>query len=180
MQIVFVTVLAYARASPLKFIFFGRVCFLLVLVLFACEVTSEALHRMATLNLRAVAAATFVPAFPLLLAEGIVSHHAVPAVGLVPLAFSSGFSLFTLLRMRLQHRRRRHSSGSSSSSSSSEDEDEEAACDSKHPIIYFVIDVVLAAALLIVLVFSWTKSDELSGKIAALAAYATIPLLINL
>ncbi|KAF7539890.1 hypothetical protein G7054_g1739 [Neopestalotiopsis clavispora] len=135
---------------------------------------------MATLNLRAVAAATFVPAFPLLLAEGIVSHHAVPAVGLVPLAFSSGFSLFTLLRMRLQHRRRRHSSGSSSSSSSSEDEDEEAACDSKHPIVYFVIDLILAAALLIVLVFSWTKSDELSGKIAALAAYATIPLLINL
>ncbi|ETS79494.1 hypothetical protein PFICI_09347 [Pestalotiopsis fici W106-1] len=134
---------------------------------------------MAALDLRVVAAASFIPAFPLLLAEGIVSHHAVPAVGLVPLAFSSGTSLFIFLRMRVHHKRRRHSHGSHSSSSSSESEDEEAACDTEHPIIYFVIDLILAAALLVVLVFSWTKSDELSGKVAALAAYATIPLLIN-
>lgn len=139
---------------------------------------------MASQDLRVVAAATFIPAFPLLIAEGVVSHHAVPAVGLVPLFFSSGTSLLIMLRIRAHHhRRRKHSRGShssSSSSSSSENEDDEAACDPEYPIIYFVFDTILAAALLVVLVFSWTKSDQLSGKLATLAAYATIPLLINL
>ena len=53
---------------------------------------------MAPQGLRVVAVASFVPAFPLLLAHGIVSHSPVPATGLVPLAFSAGFSLFILRR----------------------------------------------------------------------------------
>ncbi|KAJ1336163.1 hypothetical protein MN608_02911 [Microdochium nivale] len=57
---------------------------------------------MAPQGLRVVAVVSFVPAFPLLLTHGILSRSAVPATGLVPLAFSAGFSLF-ILRRRSRH-----------------------------------------------------------------------------
>lgn len=53
---------------------------------------------MAPQGLRVVAVATFVPAFALLLAHGIVSHSPVPAIGLAPLFFSSSFCFFILRR----------------------------------------------------------------------------------
>ncbi|KAK3370485.1 hypothetical protein B0H63DRAFT_316742 [Podospora didyma] len=47
---------------------------------------------------RIVTAATFVPAFPLCIAHGVLSHNPVPAVGLAPLAFSAAFAIFLLSR----------------------------------------------------------------------------------
>jgi len=51
-------------------------------------------------GLRVIAVASFVPAFALLLAHGIVSHSPVPATGLAPLFLSSSFSFFILRRRK--------------------------------------------------------------------------------
>ncbi|KAL7620168.1 hypothetical protein AAE478_009161 [Parahypoxylon ruwenzoriense] len=53
-----------------------------------------------TRTLRVVTAATFLPAFPLCLAHGVVSHSSTPAVGLVPLAFSASVGVFLISRQR--------------------------------------------------------------------------------
>lgn len=50
--------------------------------------------------LRTAAVLTFVPALPLCITHGALSHDLVPALGLVPLFFSAGTSLFLLLRSR--------------------------------------------------------------------------------
>lgn len=109
-------------------------------------------------TLRLVAIASFLPAFPLCIAHGVLSNDAAPAVGLVPLAFSSGGSLF-LLRRR--------------------ERDDGLARKLSHPVVAFAFDVVLAAACMIVLVFTWISNDQLAS-LSMLAAYATIPLLVNL
>ncbi|ENH61551.1 hypothetical protein FOC1_g10016372 [Fusarium oxysporum f. sp. cubense race 1] len=108
-------------------------------------------------TLRLVAIASFLPAFPLCIAHGVLSNDAAPAVGLVPLAFSSGGSLF-LLRRR--------------------ERDDGLAHKLSHPVMAFAFDVVLAAACMIVLVFTWISKGQLAS-LSMLAAYATIPLLVN-
>lgn len=130
---------------------------------------------MAAQGLRVLATADFLPAFPLLLAHGIVSHSVVPAIGLVPLAFSAGTSLFILLRWN-----RSKTSNPEEQSPQQETGDEETSDGLSHPILVFAFDVTLAAALLVVLVFSWLRSAQFNGQQATLSAYATIPLLVNL
>lgn len=137
---------------------------------------------MAAQKLRLVAFASFLPAFPLLLAHGIISSSPVPATGLVPLAFSAGASLFIFLR--------RHKSGADAhheeeprhheSQASSGDPSQEPSQGAARLFVVFVTDLILAAALLVVLVFSWLKSARFNGQQATLAAYGTIPLLVNL
>ncbi|KAK6078070.1 hypothetical protein SCUP234_06444 [Seiridium cupressi] len=129
---------------------------------------------MAANGLRIVAVASFLPAFPLLLAHGIVSHSAVPATGLVPLAFSASVSLFILLR-----RKKQSSSESEEAEPQQEAEAEESSDGATQPVFVFAADVVLATALLIVLVFFWLKSAQFNGQQATLATYATLPLLLN-
>ncbi|KAI5859527.1 hypothetical protein GGS23DRAFT_600228 [Durotheca rogersii] len=51
-------------------------------------------------TLRVVTAATFIPAFPLCIAHGVVSGSPTPAVGLVPLAFSAAAGVFLLARQQ--------------------------------------------------------------------------------
>ena len=106
-------------------------------------------------GLRIASAAAFIPAFPLCLAHGVVSHGVVPAVGLVPLAFSSAAGVF--LATRSAHHDK-----------------------FKHPALIFASDVVLAAALMVVLVYTWLTAPQRSASFSMLAAYATIPLLFNL
>ncbi|KAH6626710.1 hypothetical protein B0J18DRAFT_455887 [Chaetomium sp. MPI-SDFR-AT-0129] len=51
-----------------------------------------------------------------------------------------------------------------------------------HRILVFVVDVILAASLMIVLVFTWIRTGnggDRRPKLAMLAAYSTIPLLVN-
>lgn len=58
-----------------------------------------------------------------------------------------------------------------------------------HTIFIFFVDSILAAGVMVVLVFTWINTQKgrtginnpvLGGKLAMLAAYATIPLLANL
>ncbi len=77
--------------------------------------------------LRQTTVVSFIPAFPLCLAHGILSRSPVPAVGLVPLAVSAASGIALL-------------SGAGTRS---------------HPSAIFAGDLVLAAALIVVLVFTW-------------------------
>jgi hypothetical protein len=52
-----------------------------------------------------------------------------------------------------------------------------------HSVLVFAIDAILAAALMVVLVFTWIRNSTSrrgGNKMVMLAAYATIPLLVNL
>ncbi|KAM5355533.1 hypothetical protein ACJ41O_002179 [Fusarium nematophilum] len=124
------------------------------------EADSTAYHHQPAphTGLRIITIASFLPAFPLCLAHGILSHNPVPAVGLVPLALSAGGGTF-LLRAR------------------NGDEDGRPHRLS-HPVLVFVCDVILATALMVVLVFTWIGKGH-SASLSMLAAYATIPLLVN-
>ena len=160
--------------------------------------------------LRVVAAATFLPAFALCIAHGARSGRPVPAVGLVPLALSSGLSIFQLVRLR-RHRQQNQkkkqqqavarrpsqpprddeAAGAAQEAPApaleqqgdgergGEEDDDEWAQRPRSPVLVFFADAALAAALLVVLVFTWTQKGD-SAELAMLAAYATIPLLVNL
>jgi hypothetical protein len=148
--------------------------------------------------LRIVTILTFIPAFPLLLAHGIVSHQPCPAVGLAPLFVSSSVGLWIVVRHR---KRRQHVVVEETGQTTSEqgrqgqgqgqgqgqeedaddddhDEDNKARA-SPHRLLVFGIDVILAAALMVVLVFTWTRKSR-RADMAMLAAYSTIPLMVNL
>ncbi|GFP56723.1 hypothetical protein ACSS6W_004776 [Trichoderma asperelloides] len=123
--------------------------------------------------LRILAIASFVPSFALCIAHGVLSHKPVPAVGLVPQAFSVATSI-ALLRTARSH---------------SQDADVESVGSAQHgafsiraflthPIVVFLHDIILAAALMIVLVFTWTHHGR-SASLSMLAAYATLPILTS-
>ncbi|OTA57479.1 hypothetical protein K449DRAFT_386378 [Hypoxylon sp. EC38] len=149
-----------------------------------------------TRTLRIVTAATFLPAFPLCLAHGVISSSPAPAVGLVPLAFSAGASVFLLSRHSEKKQQPLFEPERGDSSEEEQEPEEERTREIEpsqsdaptptatrsHPILVFAIDTILAAALMIVLVFTWIDSSSgstNSAESAMLAAYATIPLLIN-
>ncbi|KAH8671460.1 hypothetical protein BX600DRAFT_510131 [Xylariales sp. PMI_506] len=145
-------------------------------------------------GLRIVTVVTFVPAFPLCIAHGVLSASPVPAVGLVPLAFSAGTSLFLLVRQAkakksytapLLHQEgptddeeQGGGAAAAQAGGASTEEGEPAAYGVAHPILVFAVDTILAAALMVVLVFTWIRASG-RAEVVMLAAYATIPLLIN-
>lgn len=55
--------------------------------------------------LRTAAVLAFIPAMPLCITHGVLSHALVPALGLIPLSFSAGVSLSLLLYSRRDRRR---------------------------------------------------------------------------
>ncbi|KAI0380241.1 hypothetical protein F5Y04DRAFT_257772 [Hypomontagnella monticulosa] len=153
-------------------------------------------------TLRIVTAATFLPAFPLCLAHGVVSNSPAPAVGLVPLAFSAGVGVFLVSRQaakRQQLPEPERGDGSEEIQAQQPEQGQEGDREDTrqppetshtltptptqtHPILVFVVDTILAAALMIVLVFTWIDSSSgstNSAESAMLAAYATMPLLVN-
>ncbi|KAI0845685.1 hypothetical protein F5Y00DRAFT_265319 [Daldinia vernicosa] len=161
-----------------------------------------------TRTLRIVTAATFLPAFPLCIAHGVVSGSPAPAVGLVPLAFSAGAGIFLNLRQsrskqtpsepepELEQGGTEESALEQEYERGPETEDTQQSREASdaptpapapkstqaHPILVFAVDTILAAALMVVLVFTWidsSGSSTNSAESAMLAAYATIPLLIN-
>ncbi|PNY26576.1 Uncharacterized protein TCAP_03496 [Tolypocladium capitatum] len=113
----------------------------------------------------------FIPAFPLCLVHGILSHHPVPAVGLVPQAVSVAVAAL-LLRVRR---------AGDAAVVDDEEGDERNVVRERltHPVTIFVVDAILAAALMVVLVFTWTTHTG-NASLSMLAAYATIPLLTSL
>ncbi|KAI1207036.1 uncharacterized protein F4807DRAFT_436749 [Annulohypoxylon truncatum] len=156
-----------------------------------------------TRSLRITTAATFLPAFPLLLAHGVVSNSPAPAVGLVPLAVSASTSIFLLSRSarkqqsaelergnvneegQVREPQLEQEPGLEQEFAQQPQERPEApapAPNRSHPILVFAVDTILAAALMVVLVFTWIDSSSgstNSAESAMLAAYGTIPLLIN-
>ena len=116
-------------------------------------------HHHIHSSLRVLITLSFIPAFPLCVAHGVLSHHPVPAVGLVPLAVSATGSV-VLIRSTT---------------------DDAGGSDGKtpRPVPVFFYDLFMAAALMVVLVFTWITREGSPG-LSMLAAYATIPLLFNL
>jgi hypothetical protein len=111
--------------------------------------------------LRILTIFTFVPAFPLLLAHGIVSGEVVPAVGIVPLAGSAAFSAFLLYKEKRR-------------------ESDDAPV--LRPSIILAVDAFLAACIITVLIFTWliVPGEWGRGNWVMLATYGTFPLLANL
>jgi hypothetical protein len=167
---------------------------------------------------------SFIPALPLCITHGAISHDIVPALGLIPLFFSAGVSLFLLLAgrrrggeqvdgkgkgretsggvgrdlegliaSRVQGRGENEAEGDGveeggpSGIEADDDDDDGDGRDGEsvltHRISVFVIDVVLAAGLMVVLVFTWIRTGRAGNRrpeLAMLAAYSTVPLLVNL
>jgi hypothetical protein len=129
-------------------------------------------------TLRVASVASFLLAFPLCLIHGVLSHDPAPAVGLVPLSSSAAAALFFLRRPR--HRPgRSDDEGIRETAERSSEETEDLAA--RRPIIVFLADVAHGVALMVVLVFTWIQHRG-RGNVALsmLAAYATIPLLVDL
>ncbi|OTB04783.1 hypothetical protein M426DRAFT_11150 [Hypoxylon sp. CI-4A] len=160
-------------------------------------------------TLRIVTVATFLPAFPLCLAHGVISSRATPSVGLVPLAFSAIAGI--LLSRQSTERQAPYDTERGNTVEEGEQQEQEQEQEQRpeeheeedlevvqhhqeapgsltlkptrsHPILVFAIDSVLSAALMVVLVFTWIDSSEgstSSAESAMLAAYSTVPILIN-
>ncbi|KND91310.1 hypothetical protein TOPH_04095 [Tolypocladium ophioglossoides CBS 100239] len=115
----------------------------------------------------------FIPAFPLCLVHGILSHHPVPAVGLVPQAVSA-VAAALLLRVR------RTGDADEEAAEAEEEDDERNAIREglTHPVTVFVADAVLAASLMVVLVFTWTTHAG-SASLSMLAAFTHLFLALH-
>lgn len=141
---------------------------------------------------RGILVANFIPGFVLCTVHGAITQSVVPAVGSVPLFFSSGLGLYLFasgrLRSQTQKRPLLGRPGDIGDAQIGPDSDEEEL---SSPVVHsfwiFLADAILAAALMIVLVFTWIQVP--SGGYwcgaggaggAMLAAYGTVPLLVNL
>lgn len=150
--------------------------------------------------LRLVLVLSYVPSIPLGIAHGVLSHKVVPALGLLPLTASAATAIAAYrLRGKIveldEERQQRLEEASTNGDEDAEAEEDGRQLDGDdtdtstsaarfrsaitHPITVFAWDVVLAAATMIVLVFTWTDHGRLSS-LSMLAAYATMPLLVNL
>ena len=131
---------------------------------------------------------TFVPGLALCIACARVLRYITPAIGAVPLLFSSAFSLFLLSNES-------HTAASGRPTHAHDDDggeshlrpgpdevEEEEGLEARHPVLVFFADMILATALFAVLFDSWTGwAPHAAGTPGAmLVAYTTMPLLINL
>lgn len=134
----------------------------------------ESVTDAAARPLRIVAIVSFIPSFGLCIAHGVLSRMVVPAIGLVPQAFSVATSI-ALLRAARSH---------------SQDADAESVGSAQrggfsirafltHPIIVFLHDIILATSLMVVLVITWIHPNHTSS-LSMLSAYATMPILTSL
>ncbi|KAM7210926.1 hypothetical protein V8F06_013683 [Rhypophila decipiens] len=148
-------------------------------------------------GLRIVTIASFLPAFGLGIAYVTLSDQAFPAVGIIPMFFSSSFAIFLLSRHRRRAKdKQRQTDIEGSDATASHEASHQHSADDEltsllarshthsshvaHPILVFLADAILAAALMVILVFTWIQnSSSNSAQLAMLAAYMTIPMLIN-
>lgn len=163
-------------------------------------VTSITTAAMAdTRVLRIVTAVTFIPAFPLCVAHGAISKNPLPAVGLVPLAFSAGVGILLASRQSAKQRQQppppepeqlvdggeeglRQEPENTQSPWQTPDVSPPTRTQNRS-LLVFAVDTVLAAALMVVLVLTWINSSQgriRSATAVMLASYATMPLLLNL
>ncbi|UPX20350.1 uncharacterized protein EKO05_0010584 [Ascochyta rabiei] len=85
-------------------------------------------------TLRAISLATFPPAFIILLTQGIISQQANPAIGLVPLFFSSAYAALLLSNEKRCGCRAGGLTGTP---------------------FHFILDFLIGTALLVCLILSW-------------------------
>lgn len=134
-------------------------------------------------TLRIISVLSLLPGFGLLVASAVICQRIVPAIGLLPLFFSSGFGLLLLLTGSEQSAtarpRSRNDDGGESLRPGPEEREASRGLGERHPILVFLADVILATSLMIVLVFTFIRVAWYGGADAVLVAYATMPLLLN-
>ncbi|KAF2202819.1 hypothetical protein GQ43DRAFT_297924 [Delitschia confertaspora ATCC 74209] len=116
-------------------------------------ITSSPTH-----TLRAISVLTFPPAFLLLLVQGIASRRVNPAIGLIPLAFSSAFSTFLLYN------------------------EKRCGCQSSGLTgpIHLVADAILGVGLLVCLILTWVNLPRhWAGSQIMFGTYCSNFLLVN-
>ncbi|KAI8931745.1 hypothetical protein NX059_011386 [Plenodomus lindquistii] len=110
--------------------------------------------------LRAISLAVFPPAFLILLIQGIVSEDVNPAIGILPLFFSSAYSALLLAN------------------------EKKCGCQASGLTgtpIHFICDVVLGLGLLVCLILDWVfMGGHHCGDAILLGAYGTNFLVCNL
>jgi hypothetical protein len=112
-----------------------------------------------TLFLRKATVFVYPPAFILCLVHGIVAECAVPALGLIPLFFSSLLGAFLMYRDKIAF------GGSPISLTRAQ------ICTS---------DLAIAGSLLLILILSWIiMPNDYSHARVVLGTYATVPLMMN-
>ncbi|KAL6904739.1 hypothetical protein GGI43DRAFT_381142 [Trichoderma evansii] len=132
----------------------------------------ESVTDAAARPLRIAAIVSFVPSFGLCIAHGVLSGMVVPAIGLVPQAFSVATSIALLRATRSHKDADAESVGSAQRGGSS------IRAFLTHPIIVFLHDTILAASLMLVLVMTWIHPNH-SVSLSMLSAYATLPILTS-
>ncbi|KAK3379005.1 hypothetical protein B0T24DRAFT_589610 [Lasiosphaeria ovina] len=152
-------------------------------------------------RLRMLCIVTFLPAFPLCLAHGIASGGIAPAIGILPMAFSAALSGFLLWRMRrdraaaaMAFNHHAHHRGIDAEDAGDEEDGGLVLVATSAPALSFFVflaDLILALSILTALVFTWVDVSinrnrwrsywpkTQHGDMAMLAAYGTIPLMVN-
>ena len=108
--------------------------------------------------LRAISLATFPPAFIILLIAGLQLSHVIPAIGLVPLFFSSAYSALLLANER------------------------KCGCQAgglTGTPFHFILDFVIGTALLVCLILAWVLMPG-GWRGSGIMTYGTNFLICNL
>jgi hypothetical protein len=139
-------------------------------------------------TLRIITIINFIPAFALCIAYAarrMYGQKAVPTVGLLPMAVSAGLGFLALRHERW--RARKHAGAGTEAERGDANVRAESGGGGgvlAFRVMVFVADVVVAVALMVVLVFTWIDVPRAwyppSPSDVMLAAYATVPLLVNL
>jgi hypothetical protein len=109
--------------------------------------------------LRAISLASFVPAFPLLLIAGIALGQVNPAIGLVPLFFSSLYSAVLLAN------------------------EKKCGCQAgglTGTPFHFILDFLLGVGLLVCLILAWVLMGYYHESGVILGTYGTNFMIVNL
>ena len=111
-------------------------------------------------TLRTIAVLTFIPGFLMLAIQGLKTHQKFPAVGIVPLFFSTAFSALLLAKQK------------------------RCGCQPSGLIgaLIFVCEVILGAGLLVVLIWWWVVVPWkwVRREMIMLGSYGTNFLIVNL
>ena len=145
---------------------------------------------------RGITAAGFIPTAALGITHGIVSGSPAPAVGVVPMLFSSGLGIVLLLAEDKQRKRQPisladdledqnvlpFSAGLEGRQRAGRQIIKVTSSGALPPALVVFFDIILAGSLMCVLVVAWKDMSQgrvRRDSIAALSAYATMPLIIN-
>lgn len=126
-------------------------------------------------GLRAALVASYIPGFALCVASGANSHNPLPAIPVIPM---TGSLLSSVVILRRNHCKSDGSAGLDS-------ERGWGRSKTTNPLGLFLWDLFMAASLITMLICCWVFFDfegkwYYSAGTGVLAAYATMPPLVNL